>query len=427
MDVEKIPLDDPKTYELIRSGNTLGLFQIGEPWCRGIVRDIAPDCFEDVVALVALLRPGSLDNGTPKEYARRKKSGDTMPDIHPEVNEAFEPLLRRSYGLPLYQEGALAIIKETTGWGYGEADLLFRAFGKKDLGKLAAARPRFFEASRFSDDATGAIWDVLAPFADYSFGLAHSVSYAYTTVWTAYLKANYPNEFIASLLTHEKDRDQIRLLMQEAGSLGVRILPPDINESGAGFTPTKEGVRYGLAGIKGVGPAVVKAIQEARPFPSWADYLKRSVPALQNTAMLTALIRAGCFEKLVAGRESLAADAQFLVQLAASRHPAEPTLVGEDNRKYRPWVDLPPDWDQRRVDEIELLGMQVSFPAVVIYADHPLTSSESEWLGSVLSARPGGSAVRLRVQNLEVYLGVQVDPQGLAPVLDSAGLRMELV
>lgn len=423
MTVDQIPLTDPKTYELIRSGNNLGVFQIGEPWARGIVRDVAPDCFEDVVALVALLRPGSLDNGTPKEYARRKKTGDTMPDIHPEVNEAFEPLLRRSYGLPLYQEGALAIIKETTGWGYGEADLLFRAFGKKDLGKLAQARPKFFEASRFSDGATGVIWDVLEPFADYSFGLAHSVSYAYTTIWTAFLKANYPNEFIASLLSHEKDPGNHRAFLAEAGKINVRILPPDINESGAGFTATKEGVRYGLEGIKGIGPAVVQAILSARPFQDLDTFIRCYNSVLQNEKVFTTLAQAGCFDNFESTRESLVSDSSFLVQCASSRYAVSPTLV---DTLYRPTVNLPPDWNQRREDEIALLGMQVSFPSVLVHSDRPLTSAESNWLGSVLSSRPGNSAVLLNLSGLRVPLGTRVEAKDLDPVLASGGLRMEL-
>lgn len=426
MDVNQIPLDDPKTYELIRSGNNLGVFQIGEPWAKGIVRDVAPDCFEDIVALVALLRPGSIDNGTPKEYARRKRTGETMPDIHPEVNEAFEPLLRRSYGLPLYQEGALAIIKETTGWGYGEADLLFRAFGKKDLGKLAAARPKFFEASRFSDGATGVIWEILEPFADYSFGLAHSVSYAYTTVWTAYLKANYPREFIASLLTHEKDPSNLRAFLAEAGKIGVRILPPDINESGAGFTPTKEGVRYGLAGIKGIGPAVVDAICHGRrPYSSLHEFIRRLPAPLQNTRVFETLGKAGALDSLWPERESISSDSEYLVGRASSRVPSQPTLV---DGVYRPTVNLPPDFEQRRLDEIELLGMQVSFPEVLIDSDESITDSRADWLGRVLSAHPGDSAVRIRwnLAGVEIPLSLRVNPRGLESVLASAGFGMEL-
>lgn len=263
--VDDIPMEDEASFRLLSEGLNVGVFQLSAPWVRGILRDVRPDCFNDVVALLAMVRPGSLDTGGPKQYARNKRALVTKPQIHPELDKALEPILKDTYGIILYQEEVLAIIKEVTGWGYGEADLIFNAMRKKDVAKLASAKPAFLKASRYTLKATETLWSYLEPFADYSFNKAHAVSYAKITMWTLYLKTHYPKEFIAACMSGNLDENEkIQDYITEAKRLGIDVLPPDINKSGLGFRPTNEGIRYGIGAIKGVGESAVRAIVEAR-------------------------------------------------------------------------------------------------------------------------------------------------------------------
>lgn len=428
-----LDLADSKSYSFLREGKLLGVFQLGESWARGIIRDVQPDCFDDIVALVALIRPGSTDNGVPKEYARRKFTGETMPDIHPEVNEDFEPLLKRSRGCAIFQEDALAIIKETTGWHYGQADLLLRAFGKKDLQKLAAARPAFMEASKYSSSATECIWELLAPFADYAFNRAHSVGYAYTTFWTLYLKAHYPSEFIAATLSHvdgktaaEKLQKTIALI-REANREGITVLPPDINASQDGFTPTKEGIRYGLGAIRDVGPTAVASIYSARPLATLDDLFRRVDSNVLSIRVLSALIRSGCLDSLWGGRESLLAEAESISRLAQDHRVAaaggQQSLV---RLKYQPQTSFAPDWEQRKADEIETLGVQLSHPRIMLKVPGSLTASESHWLYSILAAREPESEVYLCTEGYRVKLNLKSSARGLAHAVSKIGAEVEL-
>lgn len=336
IDLNALDLNDPKVYRMIAEGKNLGLFQINKPWVRGILRDIAPDRFEDLVAIGALLRPGALDNGFPAQYAARKRSGDTIPDIHPEIDSRLEEVLKDSYGLAIYQENALAIISEVTGWGYAKSDVLFNAFRKKDLDKLHGARPNFFAASRYSEDCTETVWELLEPFGDYSFGKAHSAAYAYTTYWTAWLKFYYPAEFISAMLTNVDGKDAKQklentiALIKEARAEGIAVLPPSINLSEAGFTPTKRGIRYGLEGIRDIGTSVVDGITKGRPYSGIDDFLQRAPGACLSAKTLPALLWSGAL-----GAEAVPS-AEYLKSLERSAR-----LVLEHRRRANELGDKP--------------------------------------------------------------------------------------
>lgn len=432
--LHSLELDDQKSYDLLRQGKTLGIFQLGESWAKGIIRDVKPDCFDDIVALVALLRPGSLDNGTPKEFARRKFTKEDMPDVHPEVNLDFQPLLKRSYGLPLYQEDALAIIKETTGWGYGQADLLFRAFGKKDLEKLAKAKPDFFSASKYSHAATERIWALLEPFADYGFGRAHSVGYAFTTYWTMFLKAHHPREFIAALLTHVDGKNAAEKLrrtldyIKEANREGIRVLPPDVNESQEGFTPTSAGIRHGLGAIKGIGPAVVQDLLSKRPFASLDDLIRRTSSSVLSSRVLTALVGSGSLDNLWGNRESALAENESILELArlqmAIRDEGQLALVPV---RYEPNTKHSVDWVKRGELERELLGLQLTYPQIMLKVPGTLSRSESEWVNTVLSSREPESEVFMESGGFRVALPIRSSVRGLECALGKLGIQVEVI
>lgn len=412
---------------MLSEGHNLGVFQLSEGWVKGILRDIKPDSFGDVVALNALVRPGSTDNAAPKDYARRKRSGNRRPDIHPEVNQDFAPLLERSYGIVLYQEDVLAIIAETTGWGYAEADLLFNAFRKKDLEKLHKAKPGFSDASKYSDSATQRIWDILEPFADYSFNRSHATGYGLISYQTAYLKANFPREFISAMMSYEEDQDQIQKCIQEANRLGIAVLPPDVNASGIGFTPTKEGIRYGLGAIKGLGPAAISGLLDRRPFQDIDDFFRRADQNMLNIRVLGALARGGAFEDLYPGRTSLVREVERLSQLAGNHRRF--STFGERplfRIRYEPRIRVPDDRDQLASDETELLGVRLTFPKIILKTDRALSGSEMAWLRTVLDSRMPESEVCIESHGLRITLDTRSAERGLARAVASIGLRVEL-
>lgn len=371
IDLHSLDLEDPRVYEMISKGRNLGLFQIGEPWVRGILRDIKPACFDDLIAINALLRPGSTDNGFHKQYAERKKHDDRMPDVHPEVDEKLYKILEKSYGMAIYQEDALAIISAITGWGYATSDVLFNAFRKKDHQKLASQKPAFFEASKYSLEATEAVWHLLEPFGDYSFNKAHSTAYAYTTYWTAWLKCHYPAEFFASMLTYADGKnakeklDKCLSLIKEAQTEGIKVLPPDLNRSDAGFTPGPRGIRFGLEGIRDLGANSVERLLAARPFKDLNDFLSRADGTCLSARSLPALLFSGALTPILQAKGSaeLLQDIERLARLALEHRKkdqlGERTLLPLD---YEGTLDgdYAVDWGQAAKLERQYLGVRLT-------------------------------------------------------------------
>lgn len=269
LDLLSLPLDDPKTYELLCRGDTLGVFQFDGGPMRSLLRLMKPDNFEDISAVSALYRPGPMGMNSHTNYALRKNGQQEITPIHPELEEPLKEVLGLTYGLIVYQEQVQKAAQIIAGYSLGEADILRRVMGKKKADELAKNFVLFQAGAKknnFSDEAIKALWDVLVPFAGYAFNKAHSSAYGLVTYWTAYLKANYPAEYMAALLTSVKDdKDKSAVYLNECRRMGIKVLPPNVNESVANFAAQGDDViLFGLTAVRNVGTNVVESIIRSR-------------------------------------------------------------------------------------------------------------------------------------------------------------------
>ena len=311
--LEELPLDDQPTYELLTRGDTLGVFQLDGGPMRALLRAMRPDNFEDISAVLALYRPGPMGANSHNEYADRKNDRKPVVPIHPELAEPLKDILGDTYGLIVYQEQVMAIAQQLAGYTLGAADLLRRAMGKKKKAELDAQYETFSSgmAERgYSAAAIKALWDVLLPFSDYAFNKAHTAAYGVLSYWTAYLKAHYPAEYMAALLTSVKDdKDKMAVYLAECRRMGIKVLPPCVNSSDANFTPTGADIRFGLSAVRNVGGNVVASITTSRRqkgvFADFADYLRKVDAVACNKRTIEALIKAGAFDSLGHARKGL--------------------------------------------------------------------------------------------------------------------------
>jgi DNA polymerase-3 subunit alpha len=305
---DKIPLDDRATFELISSGDTAGVFQMESSGFTEMVMKMKPSCFEDVIAAGALYRPGPLDQKLEDGrtmvdvYIDRKHGRDKVTFPHP----TLEPVLKDTYGVIVYQEQVMQIAQVLGGYSLGGADLLRRAMGKKKLEEMAKQRASFLAGSKtlqVDEKIASGVFDLMEKFAQYGFNKSHSAAYGLITIHTAWLKAHYPVEFMAALLTSEKDNtDKVVMHIAEARADGIEVLPPDLNESFMAFGAVEGKIRFGLGAIKGVGESAIEAILEARktgPFLSLFDFCERVDSRRVNKKVMEALVKAGAldFEK----------------------------------------------------------------------------------------------------------------------------------
>ena len=262
--LEELELTDEATYQLLQKGDTLGVFQLDGGPMRALLRSMQPDTFEDISAVGALYRPGPMGADSHNRYARRKTGREPVEPLHPELAEALEEVLGETYGLIVYQEQVMAIAQQLAGYTLGQADLLRRAMGKKKKEELDKQFETFSDGMTergFSFGAIKALWDTLLPFSDYAFNKAHSAAYGLVSYWTAYLKANYPAEYMAALLTSVKDdKDKMAIYLNECRRMKIQVLPPDVNSSQANFTSVGVDIRFGLTAIRNVGWNVVDQI-----------------------------------------------------------------------------------------------------------------------------------------------------------------------
>ena len=262
--LEDLELTDPKTYELLQRGDTLGVFQLDGGPMRALLRSMRPDAFADISAVGALYRPGPMGADSHNKYARRKTGREPVEPIHPELAEALEDILGETYGLIVYQEQVMAIAQKLAGYTLGQADLLRRAMGKKKKSELDKQFEMFSAGMKergYSMAAVQTLWDILLPFSDYAFNKAHSAAYGLVSYWTAYLKANYPAEYMAALLTSVKDdKDKSAIYLNECRRMKIQVLPPDVNQSANNFTPVGTDIRFGLGAVRNVGTNVVDGI-----------------------------------------------------------------------------------------------------------------------------------------------------------------------
>jgi len=389
VEIESVPLDDEAAYALLTRGDTLGVFQLDGGPMRALLRQMRPDNFEDISAVIALYRPGPMGMNSHTNYALRKNKLQEITPIHPELEKPLAEVLDETYGLIVYQEQVQRAAQILAGYSLGQADLLRRAMGKKKKEILDKEFVPFQTGMRergYSDKAIQAVWDTLVPFAGYAFNKAHSAGYGLVSYWTAYMKANYPTEYMAGLLTSVRDdKDKSALYLSECRRMGITVLPPDVNSSAANFTAVGADIRFGLTAVRNVGANVVDAITAAREekgeFTSFTDFLDKVPAVVCNKRTIESLIKAGAFDSLGHTRRALLAVHEMAVDsvISVKRKEAEGQFdlfadfaAGDDGTTIGFSVDVPdlPDWEkkQRLAFEREMLGLYVS--------DHPLSGLE---------------------------------------------------
>jgi DNA polymerase III subunit alpha len=389
VEIENVPLDDPASYQLLARGDTLGVFQLDGGPMRALLRQMRPDKFDDLSAVIALYRPGPMGMNSHVNYALRKNGQQQIEPIHPDLAEPLAEVLDETYGLIVYQEQVQRAAQILAGYTLGQADLLRRAMGKKKPEVLAKEFVNFEAGCKergYSDVAIKAVWDVLVPFAGYAFNKAHSAGYGLVAYWTAYLKANYPTEYMGGLLQSVKDdKDKMALYLNECRRMHITVLPPDVNDSAAKFTAVGDDIRFGLTAIRNVGANVVDAIIEAREtkgaFTSFTDFLDKVPAVVCNKRTIESLIKAGAFDSLGHPRRALLVVHEQAVDsvISVKRKEAEGQfdlfagMGGDDDDASMSFaVDVPdlPDWEKKQLlaFEREMLGLYVS--------DHPLSGLE---------------------------------------------------
>jgi DNA polymerase-3 subunit alpha len=397
VDLEALSKDmtDPGAYEVLARGDTLGVFQLDGGGTRTLLRLMQPTRFEDISATIALYRPGPMGINSHTNYALRKNGRQPITPIHPELAEPLDEILGATYGLIVYQEHVIQIAQKVAGYTLGRADLLRKAMGKKKKEVLGAEFAGFeagMQANGYSADAIKTLWDALMPFADYGFNKAHAKAYALISYWTAYLKGNYPAEYMAALLTSVRDdKDKSALYLGECRHMGIKVLPPDVNESVANFAAVGTDIRFGMAAIRNVGANVVAEIVKARTekgaYASFKDFLGKVPAVVCNKRTIESLIKAGAFDSLGESRRGMLevhdryVDA--LVEVKRQEALGQDSLfgafgafdLGDDGVPGLAAVDgLPPvprqEWDKQTLltFEREMLGLYVS--------DHPLFGIE---------------------------------------------------
>ena len=383
--LEDLTLDDKKTFELLSRGDTLGVFQLDGGPMRALLRSMSPDSFQDISAVIALYRPGPMGENAHNNYADRKNKRKPVEPIHAELSDSLNEILGDTYGLIVYQEQVMAIAQKVAGFSLGRADLLRKAMSKKNkeiLDKEYIPFEAGMKTNGFGNAAIKRLWDVLIPFSDYAFNRAHSAGYGVVSYWTAYLKANYPTEYMAALLTSVRDdKDKSALYLSECRRMGIQVLPPDVNESDAEYTPRGTDIRFGLAAIRNVGEGVVASIKSGRDskgrYQSFGDFLAKVDAQVCNKKTIESLIKAGAFDSLSHTRKGLMAVYLEAIDSVIETKRAEAIgqfdLFGGESATSVSNValDIPTgEWEKAMLlsYEREMLGLYVS--------DHPLLGVE---------------------------------------------------
>jgi DNA polymerase III subunit alpha len=322
IDLDRLSLDDPEVYKLLARGDLEGIFQLESSGMRQIVRDLKPSGIEDISSVLALYRPGPLDAGLIPKFINRKHGREKIEYEH----EILKPILEETYGIMVYQEQIMKIAQDMAGYSLGEADLLRRAMGKKKKEEMEKHQSIFVEgaAKRGVDRQVSAeLFHKILQFAEYCFNKSHSTAYGYVTYQTAYLKANYPVEYMAALLTaNSGDQEKVQKYIASAQAMGIEVLPPDVNASGLDFTPVEGKILFGLSGVRHVGMGQVEAILKARElgvFKSLADLCDRVDSKTLNKRALESLIYCGAFDRIAKNRQQLIKDLELLIDWAQSR------------------------------------------------------------------------------------------------------------
>ncbi|TPG12591.1 DNA polymerase III subunit alpha [Pedococcus bigeumensis] len=391
-------MTDQPTFDLLSRGDTLGVFQLDGGGMRTLLKLMQPDSFEDISAALALYRPGPMGVNAHTNFALRKNGKQELTPLDPqlagklqqEMIDALLPLLGTTYGLVIYQEQVMEIAQKLAGYTLGNADLLRRAMGKKKKEVLDAEYVPFsqgMKAKGFNEASIAALWGVLVPFSDYAFNKAHTAAYGLVSYWTAYLKANYPAEYMAALLTSVgDDKDKSALYLGECRRMGIKVLPPDVNDSVARFAAVGTDIRFGMQAIRNVGHNVVEGIVAAREekgaFTSFKDFLSKSPAVVCNKRTIESLIKAGAFDGLQESRQGLyRVHEDFVdnfVDIKRQEAIGQDSLFGSfgddaagESVDFSVLPTIPSvEWDKKTLlqFEREMLGLYVS--------DHPLFGIE---------------------------------------------------
>jgi DNA polymerase-3 subunit alpha len=392
VDITKVPLDDKATYRLLSAGSTLGVFQLDSDGMRSLLKQLKPDNFNDISALIALYRPGPMDMNSHINYAKRKNGEQPITPIDEEVAKPLAPVLDETYGLIVYQEQVQSAARILAGYSLGEADVLRRAMGKKKPEVLAHEKVPFFKGMAehgYSQKAAQDVWDILVPFSGYAFNKAHSACYGLVSYWTAYLKTHYPVEFMAALLEGERtNKDKTAIYLAEARRMNIKVLIPDVNESVAAYSAVGSVVRFGLGAIRNVGEKVVEGIVAERKGPrglykDFLDFIRRVPLEVLNKRAVESLIKGGAFDSISPNRRALFTISESAIDqvVPLRRKEAEGQFDlfsdGEGGTQDvglgDATITIPdiPEWDKRQKlnFEREVLGLYVS--------DHPLSGMSS--------------------------------------------------
>ena len=388
IDLEALDTDNQAVYELLSRGDTLGVFQLDSGGMQELLKRMKPTGFNDIVASLALYRPGPMGVNAHWDYADRKNGRKPITPIHPELEEPLKEILDETYGLIVYQEQIMNISQKVANYTAGQADGFRKAMGKKKP-EVLAKQYETFSAGMFSNgyskEAVDALWGTIEPFASYAFNKSHAAGYALVSYWTAYMKANYAAEYMAALLTSVGDKkDKSAIYLSDCRHLGISVLQPDINESEENFMAVGEDIRYGLAAVRNVGVEVVESIKKTRKekgsFTSFSDYLDKMELAACNERITESLFKAGAFDSLEHPRKGLmliqedAVDSVLATKKAADKGQFDlfAGFGGEDGADNSAFtIEVPDDeWDRKHklALEREMLGLYVS--------GHPLDGFE---------------------------------------------------
>jgi DNA polymerase III subunit alpha len=429
LDMSAIPWDDAATFRLLQAADTNGVFQLESAGLRRLLQDMRPTTFEDITAAIALFRPGPLEGGLVDQYMKCKHGEQEIVYPLPQL----EPILKETYGVIVYQEQVMQIASQLAGFTLGEADVLRAAMGKKKKDEMAKMRAKFISGavSRGVNEAKATeIFDLMAFFAGYGFNKSHSAAYAVISYQTAYLKANYPLEYLAALLNNEAGNyDKVAAAVLDCHAREIEVLAPDVNSSEAGFSVQDGKIRYGLAVIKNVGTHTIELLLKARrtngPFKSMLDMCVRVDPRELNKRVLESLVRSGAADSL-GERGRLLASIDRLsdrsAQIISERESGQTNLFGMlpdadelDDPAAGLVSEMPPmPQDERLKGEKELLGLYLS--------DHPLRRIEQELHAKVDTY---ANQVTPDMEDYEVRIGGVI--KAVRPVVTKTGKAMAFV
>lgn len=380
IEINDIPLDDEKTFELLQKGDTDGVFQLESSGMKKLVKDLKPSVFEDLGALVALFRPGPLGSGMVQDFVDRKHGRQKIEYAHP----LLEPILKDTYGTIVYQEQIMQIFQTLADYSLGQADNVRRMMGKKQLEKMAEQKGLFVERSAahgMTEKGATELFEQIEKFASYCFNRSHSAAYAFVCYQTAYLKAHYPVEYMSALLSSvSNEQEKTQLYIAECQKMGIKVLAPDVNKSNAKFTPDGNNIRFGLASIKNVGAGVIELIEKEREssdgeFKSLYDFCTRIDYKSYNTRTLESLIKSGAFSNIEKSRKQLIENLEPLI--SSAKRQCEEKMLGQGNlftgMTTSTGVEL---------DSYTLTGSDEEFD------DKQIQAFEKEYLGFYVTSHP---------------------------------------